>query len=243
MNFWQLTKCSCGNQRHIQFLKFTGWTILEFTGWTFFDNSRAEQYWNEGLNNIFTGCIFVWKFTDCFYIDGLNNLWNSRANSRAVYSRAAFKVGNSRANSWAVFTVEHSRANSRGCMFTGCIYRLGCTYLDNSWTGEIFSYKSAEDRDHPWMQDRWVLLGQFVSSRTAMPRKSCRLDEEVFEFRIDRLKRMQMLLQHWDRDRWNSWSQSSWWTFEVWFSMFWHTSDRYTIQIIFYDDDMMFRYV
>ena len=88
-----------------------------------------------------------------------------------------------------------------------------------------------------------VLLGQFVSSKTAMPRKSCRLDEEVFEFRIDRLKRMQMLLQHWDRDRWNSWSQSSWWSFEVWFSMFWHTSDRYTVQIIFYDDDMMFRYV
>ena len=128
MNFWQLTIYSFENSWHIQFLKFTGWTILEFTGWTFFDNSRAEQYWNEGLNNIFTGCIFVWKFTDCFYIDGLNNLWNSRANSRAVYSRAAFKVGNSRANSRAVFTVGNSRANSRAvcsrAAFTGWAVHL-----------------------------------------------------------------------------------------------------------------------
>lgn len=27
-------------------------------------------------------------------------------------------------------------------------------------------------------------MGQFVTSKTAMPRKSCRLDEEEFEFRI-----------------------------------------------------------
>ena len=106
---WTFTYCF-GNLRHIQFMKFTGWTILithglniciqfwKFTVHTVWEiycisslwNSRAEQYWNEGLNNyvraiysygdsrtafILTGwsiCVIHWLYIHGLYVHGLH---------------------------------------------------------------------------------------------------------------------------------------------------------------------------
>ena len=59
----------------------------EFTGWTFL-NSRAEQIWNEELNNFCTGCIFRLSRAEPFYL-------NSRATQISGNSRASQSFGNS----------------------------------------------------------------------------------------------------------------------------------------------------
>ena len=112
---------SFGNLLHIQFMKLTGWTILEW---------RAEQ--------LCTGYIFVWRFTDCFYIDGLINLCNSLAvYSRTVCSRAAFK-------GWAV----HNSWPGEIVVFKGALIVQEGTF--------IFSYIQCQNLSNRNTQERVV---------------------------------------------------------------------------------------